>query len=246
MQTTLGIKRKTDGEQGTSYYSSSISSSPHAAGLPRLRTDPLPAAGHPDVPATTAPASVGNGEAASVYLPRRSDAAASYDVMRAAGVRYGDVSFINEQYRQIYEFLGVSHECSYQSSSLGLSYLIFRIDHLDCAFNCFSSPCSHFKLLIYSLFVTLGLLMVDGNGLLHPRGLGLACHLGILANLPTIGIGKNAMRSSLGSSKPIYVSIGHRLSLDSTVAVVVVKACCKYRIPEPIRKNFVEDGQYNS
>ncbi|KAJ8477597.1 hypothetical protein OPV22_021324 [Ensete ventricosum] len=92
------------------------------------------------------------------------------------------------------------------------------------------------------------LLMVDGNGLLHPRGLGLACHLGILANLPTIGIGKNlhhvdgltqsavrqslearenydkdlifltgksgktwgvAMRSSLGSSKPIYVSIAN-------------------------------------
>ncbi|XP_047971258.1 endonuclease V isoform X2 [Salvia hispanica] len=34
-------------------------------------------------------------------------------------------------------------------------------------------------------------LMVDGNGLLHPRGFGLACHLGVLADLPTIGIGKN-------------------------------------------------------
>nr|XP_009420412.1 PREDICTED: endonuclease V isoform X3 [Musa acuminata subsp. malaccensis] len=117
------------------------------------------------------------------------------------------------------------------------------------------------------------LLMVDGNGLLHPRGLGLACHLGILAHLPTIGIGKNlhhvdgltqsavrqslearenydkdlifltgksgktwgvAMRSILGSSKPIYVSIGHRISLDS--AISIVKTCCKYRIPEPIRQ----------
>jgi len=35
------------------------------------------------------------------------------------------------------------------------------------------------------------LLMVDGNGLLHPRGFGLACHLDVLADLPTIGVGKN-------------------------------------------------------
>ncbi|XP_038983958.1 endonuclease V isoform X3 [Phoenix dactylifera] len=117
------------------------------------------------------------------------------------------------------------------------------------------------------------LLMVDGNGLLHPRGFGLACHLGVLANLPTIGIGKNlhhvdgltqscvrqclearencdkdlipligksgniwgvAMRSSPSSSKPIYISTGHRISLNS--AIRIVKLSCKFRVPEPIRQ----------
>ncbi|CAN6193747.1 unnamed protein product [Urochloa humidicola] len=117
------------------------------------------------------------------------------------------------------------------------------------------------------------LLMVDGNGLLHPRGFGLACHLGVLADLPTIGVGKNlhhvdglnqsevrrqlegdancnkelisltgqsgttwgvAMRSGPGSSKPVYISVGHRISLDSAMAIV--KVCCKYRVPEPTRQ----------
>ncbi|XP_065857379.1 uncharacterized protein [Euphorbia lathyris] len=117
------------------------------------------------------------------------------------------------------------------------------------------------------------LLMVDGNGMLHPRGFGLACHLGVLGNLPTIGIGKKlhcidgltekgvrkslldtersdkhfvsltgrsgcihgvAMRSTEGSVKPIFISIGHRVSLDN--AVKIVKMTCKYRVPEPIRQ----------
>uniref|UniRef100_A0A0D9WSY4 Endonuclease V n=2 Tax=Leersia perrieri TaxID=77586 RepID=A0A0D9WSY4_9ORYZ len=112
-------------------------------------------------------------------------------------------------------------------------------------------------------------LMVDGNGLLHPR----ACHVGVLADLPTIGVGKNlhhvdglnqsevrrqleakencnkelilltgqsgttwgaAIRSCPGSSKPIYISVGHRISLDS--AIGIVKFCSNYRIPEPIRQ----------
>ncbi|XP_078162096.1 endonuclease V family protein isoform X2 [Carex rostrata] len=78
------------------------------------------------------------------------------------------------------------------------------------------------------------LLMVDGNGVLHPRGFGLACHIGVLANLPTIGVGKNALRPGPGSLKPVYISIGHRVSLDS--AITLVKMCSKFRIPEPTRQ----------
>ncbi|KAI3963655.1 hypothetical protein MKW98_021895 [Papaver atlanticum] len=129
-------------------------------------------------------------------------------------------------------------------------------------------------------------LMVDGNGLLHPRGFGLACHLGVTADIPTIGIGKNlhhvdgltqsgvrefleaeenrskdlitltgcsghiwgaALRSTKDSLKPIYVSIGHRISLDS--AIELVRFTCKYRVPEPVRqadirsRNFVQKNQ---
>ncbi|KAJ7524484.1 hypothetical protein O6H91_17G007300 [Diphasiastrum complanatum] len=114
------------------------------------------------------------------------------------------------------------------------------------------------------------LLMVDGNGILHPRGFGLASHLGVLADIPTIGIGKNlhhvdglndivvkvlaskylkkagdaidligksgkvlgaALKSKDDCKKPVFVSIGHRISLDS--AIDIVRACCMYRLPEP-------------
>ncbi|KAH7428542.1 hypothetical protein KP509_09G006200 [Ceratopteris richardii] len=111
-------------------------------------------------------------------------------------------------------------------------------------------------------------LLVDGNGILHPRGFGLASHIGVMANIPTIGVAKNlycvdglcrerihmasgitdetplvgnsgkilgmALRSHRDSIKPMFVSIGHRISLDT--AVDVVRECCKYRIPEPVRQ----------
>lgn len=123
------------------------------------------------------------------------------------------------------------------------------------------------------------LLMVDGNGLLHPRGFGLACHLGVLADLPTIGVGKNlhhveglnhsevrelletegqkesisltgnsgltlgvAMRPTLCALKPIFISIGHRISLAT--ALKIVKMTCNYRVPEPIRQADIRSREY--
>jgi deoxyribonuclease V len=112
-----------------------------------------------------------------------------------------------------------------------------------------------------ALAVRPDLLFCDGHGIAHPRRCGLASHLGLLAGVPSIGIGKTrllgehrdppaqrgawvplvdhgeeigaALRSRAGV-KPVYVSIGHRVSLATAVRLVM--ACSpRYRIPEPIR-----------
>ncbi|MET8162122.1 deoxyribonuclease V [Sphaerisporangium sp. NPDC005289] len=105
------------------------------------------------------------------------------------------------------------------------------------------------------------LLMCDGHGLAHPRRFGLACHLGVLTGLPTIGVAKQALigrydepgpsrgdRSPLTDEgevigavlrtadqvKPVFVSIGHLTSLQ-TACDVTLNSTPRYRIPEPIR-----------
>ncbi|MBI4312282.1 MAG: deoxyribonuclease V [Chloroflexi bacterium] len=105
------------------------------------------------------------------------------------------------------------------------------------------------------------LLLCDGQGLAHPRRFGLACHLGVLTGLATIGCAKSrltgrheavalerggwsplvdrgevvgaALRTREGV-QPLYVSIGHRVDLPSAVRWTL--ACCRrYRVPEPTR-----------
>jgi deoxyribonuclease V len=105
------------------------------------------------------------------------------------------------------------------------------------------------------------LILVDGNGYIHPRRFGLACHLGLILDHPTIGVAKNRYlgeHEPLGETvgdwqpivhqdetigaivrnrtnvKPIYVSSGHRVSLKS--AIQFVRACTtQYRLPETTR-----------
>ncbi|CAI5713346.1 unnamed protein product [Hyaloperonospora brassicae] len=117
--------------------------------------------------------------------------------------------------------------------------------------------------------------LVDGNGVLHPQGFGLASHFGVLRGIPTIGIGKTflhvdgltkcivkrlmaeareddgthdvveltgksgkvwgaAVCSTADVKNPIYVSIGHMVSLDTAIAIA--RACAQHRVPEPIRQ----------
>ncbi|CAK4800046.1 unnamed protein product [Aphanomyces euteiches] len=92
------------------------------------------------------------------------------------------------------------------------------------------------------------LVLVDGNGELHPRGFGIASHLGVMTLLPTIGVAKTFLNvdgltkksvwgkalCTPGIENPIYVSIGNLISLDK--AVEVVQRCSLYRVPEPIRQ----------
>lgn len=111
------------------------------------------------------------------------------------------------------------------------------------------------------LTITPDLLLCDGQGFAHPRRFGLACHLGVLTNIPAIGVAKSrfigqheelapergswqplldqgeivgaVVRSRTGV-KPIYVSIGHRI--DLTTAIDYVLQCTpQYRLPETTR-----------
>ena len=111
------------------------------------------------------------------------------------------------------------------------------------------------------LKITPDLIFCDGQGIAHPRRLGIACHLGVLIDVPAIGVAKSLLVGKYGevpqekgsctplqdqgetigvvlrsrvNVKPIYISIGHRISLPT--AVKYVRDCLgKYRLPEPTR-----------
>jgi deoxyribonuclease V len=106
------------------------------------------------------------------------------------------------------------------------------------------------------------LILIDGHGLAHPRKFGVACYIGIYAQVPTIGCAKRPLLSvseplehargamvpikqaslTLGYSlrtqdgvNPVFVSPGHLISPLTSADIVLILAS-KYRLPEPIRR----------
>ncbi|MGK7346499.1 MAG: deoxyribonuclease V [Candidatus Nitrospinota bacterium M3_3B_026] len=114
------------------------------------------------------------------------------------------------------------------------------------------------------------IIIVDGQGLAHPRRFGLACHLGVELDLPTIGCAKSrlvgeyrepgrrrgcktalkyngetigAVLRTREGVKPVFVSVGHRVDLGAAVRLTL-RAAKGFRLPEPIRAAHKAAGQW--
>jgi deoxyribonuclease V len=113
------------------------------------------------------------------------------------------------------------------------------------------------------LSVTPDVLMTDSHGRAHPRRFGFACHLGVLLDHPALGVAKSILVGTPGGDvppekgsrvplvddeetvgtvlrtrtdvNPVYVSVGHRLTLDDAVSLTL-ECSPRYKIPEPTRQ----------
>ena len=109
----------------------------------------------------------------------------------------------------------------------------------------------------------------DGQGIAHPRGIGIASHIGVLMDISSIGCAKSVLCGNfeepaikkgswtpliynnrvVGAAlrtrtnvKPVFVSVGHRIDLNTCIKLVL-GSCRKYRIPEPIRHAHIIAGK---
>lgn len=111
------------------------------------------------------------------------------------------------------------------------------------------------------LTLTPDVILCDGQGLAHPRRFGIACHIGLIADVPAIGVAKSLLVGkfeNLGETRgsvaplvhkneqvgvalrtkdkvqPVFVSVGHKISLE-TATDIVLQCAPKYRLPETTR-----------
>ncbi|VFN06434.1 MAG: Endonuclease V [Candidatus Kentron sp. G] len=111
------------------------------------------------------------------------------------------------------------------------------------------------------LTITPDILLCDGQGIAHPRRFGIASHLGVSTDLPSIGVAKSRLIGTHGAVpeekggwtplcekgepigavlrtragvKPLYISIGHKISLETAIATVM-DCTTRYRLPETTR-----------
>jgi deoxyribonuclease V len=112
-----------------------------------------------------------------------------------------------------------------------------------------------------ALPATPDVILCDGQGIAHPRKIGIASHLGVLAGIPTVGCAKSrlvgefdepppergtwsdlllagetvgAVLRTRDRVRPLFVSPGHLITLDEA-RDLVLRCCVRYRLPEPIR-----------
>jgi len=105
------------------------------------------------------------------------------------------------------------------------------------------------------------IVMLDGHGIAHPRGLGIAAHIGLWIDVPTVGVAKSILVGRYGwlghsrgskaqllhngtkigyalrtrdNVKPVFVSCGNRVGLEGALRITC-KCCDGYRLPEPVR-----------
>ena len=117
---------------------------------------------------------------------------------------------------------------------------------------------------IRKLHIEPDVFMIDGQGYAHPYGLGFASHLGLILDKPTVGVAKSLLCGKVEhdieggrvaplkdkgevigavvvtkqGTKPVYVSVGHRVSLKRATEIVM-ECTGKYRIPEPTRRAHI-------
>lgn len=113
-----------------------------------------------------------------------------------------------------------------------------------------------------SLNIRPDIILFDGQGIAHPKGLGIAAHIGALLDIPSIGCAKSrlvgeykvpgdkkgswsplnykgkivgAVLRTRDNTRPLFVSPGHMIDLKGSIEVVL-RCTSKYRIPEPLRR----------